>query len=180
MIKDKCLCMLVVAVLFVSCTAIGEYYTDVKDDDVEYIQINTDRQLKSIGFAANIIGSEFNGIIFFKLIDTVHYRDYQIKQIYLQVNNASDSKAEKKLLCIDAPQVIRYEQVEQIPELKKRVHSGLPLQFFYTFNKGEIGERDKIKVSVKILVNENGKDTVIETSFEMRRHTRYKSKLVSS
>lgn len=175
MIKYKWFCMLAAVILFASCTAIGEYYTDVED-----IQINSDRQLKDIGFAANIIGSELNGIIFFKLVDTALYRDYQIRQIYLQINNASESKAEKKLLCIDAPQVLKYEQVEQIPELKKRIHSGLPLEFFYTFNKDDISDRDKIKVSVKFLVNENGKDTVIEKSFEMRRHTRYKSKLVSS
>lgn len=179
MIKYKWVYLLVTTILFASCTVIGEYYSDVKDDDVEDIQINSDRQLKDIGFAANIIGSEFNGIIFFKLIDTVHHRDYQIKQIYLQINNASDSKAEKKLLCIDAPQVIRYDQVEQIPELEKKVNSGLPLKFVYTFNKKDISDRDKIKISVKLLMNENGKDTIIEKVFEMLRHTRYKSKLVS-
>ena len=165
---------LCIVVLFTSCTKIGDYYTDVKDSDVEDILINSDSSRKYIGFCANIIGSDLNGIIFFKLIDTANYRNYQIKKIKLCINNASDSVAEKKLLCIDAPQKIEYNQVDQIPDLKKRLHSGLPLQFVYKFNKNDINNRDKIKVSVIFLVNEDGKDTVIEKVIEMRKHTRYK------
>ncbi|MBG9377052.1 hypothetical protein I5907_12480 [Panacibacter sp. DH6] len=172
--------ILAAVLIFTSCSSIGEYYTDEKDNDVENIQINSDTQIKNIGFAANTIDSNFNGIIFFKLIDTLNYKNYQLKQIYFSLNNLSSSVADKKLLCIDVPQEIKYNEIADISELKKKIQSGLPLEFVYRFNKNQINEKDKIKVSIKLLVNENGIDTTIEKSFEIIKHTRHKSWFVGS
>lgn len=175
---SKWLYIQTIVILFSSCSAVGEYYTDPKDTDIENIEINTDAK-KNVGFSVYVYKEEFTVTVYYKLLDTINCKDCQIKQINFQINNVSSEIAEKGLSCIDIAEEIKFNELRDIPFFDKKIYSGLPLKFIYKFNKDQINDRDRIKVSVKLLVNENGKDTTIEKNFEMIRHTRYKSWFVS-
>lgn len=161
-----------------SCSKTGDYYSMDKDGEVENMQLLSNEKAH-IDFVANIIGADFNVMLYFKLIDT-SIKDYQIKDISFEINNVTDSLSAKTLNCINVPNQIRFSKINNINALQQKINTGFPLQFIYKFTKDDVRNKSEIRVNIKLRLNENNKDVLVEKEFKMYRNARYRTWLATS
>lgn len=170
---NKYIHLFITILFFTSCTGTGYYYTDKLNDNDEYVSINGD-SVKQIGLAASIIDTNFNLIVFFKLLDTSMGKGFNIDSINFSINNLSSTKAKKSVLFIDSPLNVKYEELTDIVNLDDRIYTGLPLEFLYEFSSKDLSDAKRIQVKINISMLENGRRVQMEKEFEMVRKSRYR------
>lgn len=169
--------LIILSIFFIchlcSCSQIGEFYSTDKDGEEESFRLAASPKLKC-NFGANIIQSDFNAILYVKLLDTT-FTDFTIKSISIKINNLPDTLSDNTLQCIDNPNKFKFKTLSDVPDLQQKLYTRLPLQFIYKFNKNAIRDKDQIVVDFFICLVENNKEVSFTKSFIMYRHTRYKN-----
>ena len=156
-----------------SCSKIGEYYTDVNNDDSENIEIYQDSCI-SITVSCNAIENDLNINTDIKKSSVADLSSLRIDSIQITIDKPKLCQSLSKRLQYKA-EIMPFAKIDEIDDLNQKLNSGSNLRFIYTFDNELIEVKELIYITVKINYEFHHEDFTLTKTVTMKRHIRYKA-----
>jgi hypothetical protein len=159
-----------------SCRHVGDYYSDIKNEDIENINVADPSGTLDVGFSANTVGNKLSAFLYIRKANS--NSAIELDEISININEQADDKANKHLSLLDTTGYIYFSQIKDLPNLDRKLNAGNLLKFVYEFNKSDFHETNRLTVKVNARFLDDGKIKFIYKEFKMNKHERYRSKFI--